>query len=64
MPATVSTNPKERVVDVTEAEIMELLQRHVKLCIDNASLITIWPLVDDMADVLLRIINKDAHEIY
>lgn len=52
----------ERRVDVTEAEIVALLHRHVKVCIDNASLITLWPLLDDMADVLLRVIGRDASE--
>lgn len=59
VPAIAST---ERKIDVTEAEIVALLERHVKVCIDNASLITIWPLLDDMADTLLRIIGRDASD--
>lgn len=67
-PVTASTEkqaapPVERKIDVTEEEIEALLQRHIKVCIDNASLVTIWPLLDDMADVLLKILGKQAHEV-
>jgi hypothetical protein len=42
---------------------MDLLQRHVQVCFENSGLIVIWPLLDDMADVLLKIVGKQAHEL-
>lgn len=50
--------PNERVIEVTEAEIRDVLKRHARVVIDNATLITLWPLCDDMADLLAKIIGE------
>ncbi len=48
----------ERVIDVTEQEIRKVLARHGRMAIDNVTLITLWPLCDDMADILAKIIGQ------
>lgn len=53
-----TASPVERVIDVTQMEILEVLIRHQDLAVTNASLITVWPLCDDMADILMRIIGR------
>lgn len=53
-----ASQPLERAIDVSQDEILDLLIRHQDLTIVNATLVTAWPLLDDMADVLMKIIGR------